>query len=85
MRSFAPRYLFRSPRHHHFAPRMPALRTQIDHMIRCLNHIQVMFDQQHGMSRVRQTIQALQKPLHIRQMQTRSWLIQDINRMQFER
>jgi hypothetical protein len=45
MRRLARRHLFGSSCHHHFAARVTSFGAEIDHVIRGLDHVQVMLDQ----------------------------------------
>jgi len=55
-----------------------AFGSEIDHVIRDLDHVEVMFDEEHGVPRVDETIQRLQQPLDISKMQPGRRLVQDV-------
>jgi len=48
MRRLARRYLFRCSSHDDFTTGVTAFRAEIDHVIRSLDHIQMMLNQQYG-------------------------------------
>ena len=79
--SFTGRYLFRCTGHYHGAAPVTAFRTHIDNIIRCLYHIQIMFDNDHSIAALRQTLQDLHQLVYIRKMQTCGRLIQNIHRL----
>ena len=53
-----------------FTARVPTLRPRVDHVVRGLDHIQVMFDQHYRVACIHQPVQRLEQMLHICQMQT---------------
>ena len=60
---------------------MTTLRTEIDHVVRRLDHIEVVLDQHHGVAGVDETVQRLEQPLDVGQMQTRRRLVEDVDRV----
>lgn len=67
--------LFRSPRAENLPSLIAAFRHQINHIIRRLDHIGVMLDNQHAMASINEPIETIQQPLNIRQVQSRRWLV----------
>jgi len=59
MRRLARRDLLRRSGDDHLAAAVPALGTEVDHVIRCLDHIEMMLDQQHRVSAIHQATQGL--------------------------
>ena len=55
-------------------------RREIDQIIRCLDHIQIVLDHRHRIASLRKPVQDLHQFLHIRKMKSRGGSIQDINR-----
>ena len=68
MGCFARRNVLRRTRHHHFSPRMSPVRPEIDHVIRRLDHVQMMLDQYHAVSRVHELVERHEQPFHVRQV-----------------
>ena len=69
-----------SPLSNHGTAAQAALRPQIDDMICAFDDIQVMLDNEHGITRIHQTLQDHQQLPHILEMQPGSGLIQNIER-----
>ncbi len=55
-----------------------ALRSEIDHVVRRLDHIEMMLNQQHGVTGVHEPVQRLEQPLHVSQVETGRRLIEDV-------
>jgi hypothetical protein len=70
--------VFRRAGHDHFATRMATLRPEVNHVIGCLDHVDVMLDREHGVPGIHQLVQRLQQPLHVRQMQAGDRLVEDV-------
>ena len=64
---------------HHVAALVAAFRAQVDDMIRGFDHIQIMLNDQHGISRVHKLLQHLNKLVDIGGMKARSGLVQNID------
>ena len=54
--------------------------TQIDYVVSALDHIQVVFDDDDSVADAYQTLQHVEQLVHIRKMQTRRRLVEDVNR-----
>lgn len=57
---------------------MPALETQVDHVIGGLDHIEMMFDDHNGMPGVDEAVERVEQLLDIRKVQSRGRLVQDV-------
>jgi hypothetical protein len=79
VRSLAPGHLFRRPRDHDLAAGVSSLGTQIDHMIRGLDDVHVMLDEQHCVAGVHQPVQRGQQAFDVGEMQSGGRLIQDVD------
>src|SRR5262245_45106705 len=58
---------------------MTSLGTEIDHVIRRLDHIHVMLDQEHGVPGIYELIEGSEQTLDIGQVQARGRLIEDVD------
>lgn len=74
-------HLVRRTRYQNLTTFFSALRTNINQIIRHLDDIEVMFDDQDRISSLNQFIQHVKKQTDILEMQSRSRLIQDVERM----
>src|SRR5579871_2504351 len=72
------RDLLRSALRNYQAPVAPAFRPQVDHIVRGLNDIQVVFDDEDRVAGVYQPIQAIEEALNIGQMQAGGRLVQNV-------
>ena len=59
VRRFTRRYFLRRASDDNLSSTVSALRPEIDHEVGCLDDIEVMFDQEHRMPGIDQTIQGL--------------------------
>jgi hypothetical protein len=57
---------------------MPALRPKVDHIIRLLDHVHVVFDDDRRISGLNQTVNTFDQPFDVREMQTGCRLVKDI-------
>ena len=69
----------RRSRHHDLPACVTALGSEIDDMIGCLDHVEVVLDEQNGVSGVHETIERLQQPLDVGEMQSRRRLVEDVD------
>jgi len=81
VRRLTRRYLLRSPRRYHSSTCVTAFRTKIDHVVRSLYHIEMMFYQQHTVTCINKPVQRFKQPFNIGQMQPGSRLIEYVHRV----
>src|SRR5579863_6548130 len=79
MRGAAGGDLLRGAGDDHLTPCMPTLRAEVDYVIGGLDYVEVVFDHQHRVAGVYQSVEALQQTLDIRQVQPGGGLIEDIH------
>ena len=72
------RYLLGGSRGHNFTSGIAALGSQINHPVRRLNHVQVVFDDQHGSTAFEQFPKRREQLLNVVKMQAGGWLIKDV-------
>ena len=77
---FAAHDLLRGADGHDFSAAVAALGAQIDQIIRRLDDVQIVLDDQHTVARSHQPLQNADEPFHIRHMQTGGGLVQQIQR-----
>ena len=80
MACLAPRDLLRRSLRHELASLIPCARAEIDDPVGGLDHVQVVFHHQNGMSRVDQALEHLQQHPHVFEMQARRGLIEQEQR-----
>src|SRR4029077_13510 len=68
----------RRARHHQFTASVTTLGPQVDDVVGCLDHVQVVLDQQYRVPGVYQPIQRLQEPLHVGKVEAGCRLIEDV-------
>src|SRR5438128_1182846 len=73
--------VLRRSRRDYFTARMAALWPEVDDMVGRLDHVEVMLDHEHRVSRVHETIQALEQPDDIGEMEAGGWLVEDVQRV----
>lgn len=61
-------------------PPEPPLRPEIDDIVRDLDDIKIVLDDEHGIARVDQPLQYLDQLVHVRHVQARRRLVEDIER-----
>ncbi len=71
-------HLFRSAFRHDESSAHTAFRSQIDHIIGALDHIHVVFDNDHRMTFVNQRIERAEKYANVIKMQPCCRLVEDI-------
>ncbi len=71
--------VLRRARHHHFAAGVATFRAEVDHVVGGLDHVEVVLDQQDGVAGVHQPVQTCQQALHVRQVQPRRRLVEDVD------
>src|SRR5690625_2996835 len=57
-----------------------AFRPHIDHPVGILDHVEIMFNYDHGVSLIDQNLQHAQKAMNIFEVQARGRLVEDVNR-----
>src|SRR5438309_11992417 len=60
------------------AARFPALGTEIDHVVRGLDHVEVVLDDDDRVSRVHEAVQHLEQPLAVRELKSGRGLVQAV-------
>jgi len=79
MRGFTLRDRLRRSRRDDFPAGVAAFRPKIDDVVGCLDHIQVMLNQEHRVSGVDEPVQGLEQPFHVGQVQAGRRLVENIN------
>ena len=74
------RHLFRRSLRHNSAATLPAFRTEIDDPVRLFDHVQVVFDDQHGVTKLHQTLQHVEQFPHIIKVQSGGRLVENVER-----
>src|SRR4051812_33188482 len=69
----------RRSRGDHFPTRMTTVGPEIDHVVRRLDDVEMMLDEQHGVPGVDEFVERLEQPLNVREMQARRWLVEDVD------
>ena len=64
-----------------FAASVAAFGAEVNDVVGGFDDIQVMFDQQHGMACVYETVQRFQQPFNISQVQARGRFVEDVDRV----
>ena len=72
-----PRHLFRGPGGHDLSSLLAAFRPEIDDVVRTLDHLEVVLDDDHGVAVVYESLEHVKELLYIREMQPRRRFIQD--------
>ena len=60
---------------------IPALRTQVDDMIRRLDDVEIVFDDNHRITAIDETLQDIEQFVDIRRMESCRRLIEDVERL----
>ena len=81
MARLAFRHSVRGSCRHHLPPAASALGTQIDDMVRRLDHVHVVFDDDDGVAGVDKAVKAVQQTLDVSQMETGGGLVEDVHNM----
>ena len=74
------RDVLRRARGHHAPAAFAALRAEVQHPVRGLDHLQVVLDHDHRVALVHQRVQHLQQLADVLEMQPRRRFVQDIQR-----
>src|SRR5918911_2145878 len=64
----------------HLAACLAALRTEVDDPVRLLDHVQVVLDHEHRVSRVDEPLQHLEQLLDVGEVEARRRLVEDVER-----
>ena len=65
---------------HHLASSIAAFGAQVDDIVSLTDHLQVVLYHDHGVALVHQRLQNMQELLDVRQVQTGSRLVQEVER-----
>ena len=74
------RHLLRRALRHQRAALLAALGAEVDDAVGGLDHVEVVLDHHHGVALVHQPLQHLEQPLHVREVQPRGGLVEDVER-----
>ena len=75
----ASRTILRRSFKYYGAPAVSALRSQIDDMIRAFDHIKIVFDHDHGITKLYQLVQNVDQAMNVSNVKSCRRLIEDIN------
>ena len=73
-------HLLGRARGHHATTVFAAVRPQIDNPIRGLDHIQIMFDHQHGVAEVHQALEHVEQLPHVVKVEPGGGLVEQVER-----
>ena len=72
-------FLRRTARHDASAVRA-TFGSEVDDVVSALNHIEVVFNHDHGIANANQTLQHIEQLMDVRKVESRGWLIQNVDR-----
>src|SRR5439155_10559656 len=70
----------RSPSHHHPSAPLAAFGTQVDDVVRALDHVEVMLDQQNSVPDIYEAAEDIEEPSDVVEMQPRGRLVEHVER-----
>ena len=77
--AFCLRDLFRGSCGNQLTAHVAAFRAQIDNVIRGLDHVQIMLDDNHGVACFDESLEHHEQALNISHMQSCSWFIKNVH------
>src|SRR4030095_5282184 len=80
MRSFDSRNLFGCAAGDDTPALGAAFRTKIYYEVSILDHVEIMFDHNHRVANADQTLEHVEQLVHISEMKSGGWLIENVNR-----
>jgi len=78
VRCFALGNLFRCATGDELASFVTTFRTEVDDIVGRLDNVEIVFDDDNRVTVVHQSIQAFQQSIDVRKMQSRCWLVENI-------
>ena len=76
----AARHLLGRTRHHDLAAAIAAFRADVDHVVGCLDHLEVVLDHHHGVAGVHELLQQVEQLGDVVEVQPCGGLVEDVER-----
>ena len=81
IRLFTFRHFFRSANSHNLAATVSTLRAKVNYIVRRLDNIKVVFNENYSIPRIHQSLKNFNQLVNIRRMKSRCRLVKNINRL----